>query len=137
MPAVTRWCIKSGMLCLMAGLLGLALLAARPVTGGPAWLGALWPTLLHLLVVGWLTQLIFGVAHWMFPRHSADAPRGNERLMWAAWVALNAGLLLRVVGEPRAVLGHDAAALLLLSAVLQLGAAALFTANIWPRVKAR
>lgn len=137
MPAVTRWFLKSGMLCLMAGLLGLALLAARPVIGGPAWVGALWPTLLHLLVVGWLTQLIFGVAHWMFPRSTAAAPRGNERLMWAAWVALNLGLLLRVAGEPRAILGHDTAPLLLLSAVLQLVAAVMFTANIWPRVRAR
>ncbi|MFN2317072.1 MAG: hypothetical protein ABR551_01075 [Gemmatimonadales bacterium] len=137
MPTVTRWFIKSGMLCLLAGLLGLTLVAARPVLGGPPWLGVLWPTLLHLLVVGWITQLIFGVAHWMFPRHTAAAPRGSERLMWLAWGCLNAGLLLRVIGEPRAILGHDAGLLLLASAVLPLLAAVAFVANIWPRVKAR
>lgn len=125
------------MLCLLAGLLGLLAVAARPVVGGPTWLGALWPTLLHLLVVGWLTQLIFGVAHWMFPRHTAEAPRGNERLMRMAWVALNLGLLLRVIGEPRAILGHDAAPLLPLAAALQFLAAVLFVVNTWPRVKAR
>lgn len=137
MPAVTRWFLRSGMLCLLAGLLGLSAMAARPVLGGPAWIGALWPTLLHLLVMGWITQLIFGVAHWMFPRHSARAPRGNERLMWASWGALNAGLLLRVAGEPRALLGHEAGTLLLLSAVLQALAALLFVVNTWPRTRAR
>lgn len=137
MPPVTRWFLKSGMLCLLAALLGLTMVAARPVLGGPAWLGALWPTLLHLLVMGWITQLIFGVSHWMFPRHTPEAPRGSERLMWLAWGCLNAGLLLRVLGEPRAILGHDAAALLLLSAVLQLLAALAFVANLWRRVKVR
>lgn len=137
MPTVTRWFIKSGMLCLLLGLVGLTVVAARPVLGGPTWLGALWPTLLHLLVMGWITQLIFGVSHWMFPRHTAAAPRGSEQLMWVAWVALNAGLLLRVIGEPRAILGQDAAVLLLLSAVLQLLAALAFVANLWRRVKVR
>lgn len=137
MPPVTRWFLKSGMLCLLAGLVGLTVVAARPVLGGPAWLGALWPTLLHLLVMGWITQLIFGVSHWMFPRHSSVAPRGSERLMWLAWGCLNAGLLLRIIGEPRAILGHDAAVLLLLSAVLQLLAALAFVANLWRRVKVR
>jgi hypothetical protein len=137
MPPVTRWFVKSGMVCLLAGLLGLLAVAARPVIGGPPWLGALWPTVLHLLVVGWITQLIFGVAHWMFPRHTALAPRGSERLMWLAWAALNAGLLLRVIGEPRAILGHDAAVPLLLSAGFQLIAALAFVTNLWRRVKVR
>ena len=137
MPTVTRWFIRSGMLCLLAGLVGLLAVAVQPVAGGPTWLGALRPTLLHLLVMGWITQLIFGVAHWMFPRHTPTAPRGSERLMWLAWVTLNAGLLLRIIGEPRAILGHDAAALLLLSAVLQLLAALAFVANLWRRVKVR
>ncbi|HUG28764.1 MAG TPA: hypothetical protein VMK53_10780 [Gemmatimonadales bacterium] len=137
MPPVTRWFLRSGMLCLLAGLLGLTVLAARPVLGGPSWLGALWPTLLHLLVMGWITQLIFGVSHWMFPRHTAVAPRGSEQLMWVTWVTLNAGLLLRVIGEPRAILGHEAAGLLLSSAVLQLLAALAFVANLWRRVKVR
>jgi hypothetical protein len=40
----------------------------------PALGALLWPTYLHLLVLGWLTQLIFGVAFWMFPRYSARNP---------------------------------------------------------------
>lgn len=137
MPPVTRWFLKSGLLCLLAALAGLALLPARAALGLPAEVLALWPTLLHLLVVGWITQLIFGVAYWMFPRHTAEAPRGSERLAWAAWGSLNLGMVLRLVAEPRAALGHDAGLLLVLAALLHLAAAACFITNTWPRVKAR
>jgi len=136
-PTVTRWFIKSGMLCLLAALAGLVALPAREFLPLPAVVAVLWPTLLHLLVVGWLTQLIFGVAHWLFPRRSKDAPRGDARLMWLAWGALNAGLLIRVVAEPGALLGHDRGVPLVASGLLQWAAALAFLANLWPRVKAR
>ncbi|MCL4864690.1 MAG: hypothetical protein KJZ47_02275 [Gemmatimonadales bacterium] len=137
MPTVTRWFIKSGMLCLLAALAGLVAVPARAFLAIPDALLVAWPTLLHLLVVGWLTQLIFGVAFWMFPRHTRETPRGNERLMWIAWGGLNLGLVLRLVGEPRALLGGDAGVLLTASALLQLVAAGCFIRVIWPRVKAR
>ena len=47
-----------------------------------------------------MTQLIFGVVIWMFPKYSTAQPRGNERLGWATYGLLNAGLLLRAIGEP-------------------------------------
>lgn len=137
MPTVTRWFIKSGMLCLLAALAGLIAIPASTYIAVPSALLVAWPTLLHVLVVGWLTQLIFGVAHWLFPQRTRESPRGNERLMWVAWGALNLGLLLRIIGEPRALLGHDAALLLLGSGLLQLVAALSFITNLWPRVKAR
>ena len=136
MPALTRWFVKSGLLYLLAGFL-LAVLMQWPVTGEWAWLRAAWPTYLHLLVVGWLTQLIFGVAFWLFPRYSAEHPRGSERLGWASFVLLNAGLLLRIAGEPRALMGEDAATLLTASAVAQLLAGWAFVANTWPRIRER
>lgn len=125
------------MLFLLAALAGLAAVPAREFLAMPDALLIAWPTLLHLLVVGWLTQLIFGVAHWLFPRHTRDTPRGSDRLMWLAWGTLNTGLLLRIIGEPRALLGHDAGLLLVGSGLLQLVAALAFIANTWQRVKAR
>jgi len=136
-PSVTRWFIKSGMVCLLAALVGLVAMPAREFLPFPAVVAVLWPTLLHLLVVGWLTQLIFGVAHWLFPRRTREAPRGDERLMWLAWVALNAGLVLRLVGEPLALMGQGAGGILVASGVLQWVAAVAFIVNLWPRVKAR
>lgn len=136
-PAVTRWLLRTAMGYLVGALaVGVllqwpALLARRPA------LAVLFPTYLHLLVVGWLTQVIFGVAYWMFPRHSAAQPRGSEPLGWATYALLNAGLLLRVAGEPMHALGHKTGGLLVASALLQLGAGWLFVVNTWPRVKER
>lgn len=108
-----------------------------PLAARVALIQVLWPTYVHLLVVGWLTQLIFGVAYWMFPRYSAERPRGSERLGWATFVLLNAGLLLRAIVEPWHALGGRGAALLVSSALLQLLAGWMFVANTWPRIRER
>lgn len=136
MPPLTRWLVKAALLYLIAALvLGVAM--QLPVAGRYPVLAVLWPTYLHVLVVGWLTQLIFGVAYWLFPRYSAERPRGSERLGWATFVLLNAGLLLRIVGEPWRALGRGGHAVLLASAVTQLLAVWCFVLNTWPRVKER
>ena len=137
MPAVSRWLLRAGMLWLLAGLAGGVLVAAGGPLGLPAAVAAAGPTAFHLLTVGWLTQLIFGVAHWMFPRASADRPRGREGLLWAALALLNAGLVLRVLAEPVAGLGGGGVPALALSGALQLAAAACFVANTWPRARGR
>jgi heme/copper-type cytochrome/quinol oxidase subunit 1 len=103
----------------------------------PALRQLLWPTYLHLLVLGWLTQLIFGVAFWMFPRYSAKEPHGSESLGWTSYWFLNAGLILRAVGEPSLALGARTGWILVLAALLQLGAGWAFILNTWPRVKLR
>jgi hypothetical protein len=135
-PPLTRWLVKAALLYLIAALvLGVAM--QLPLASRYPVLAVLWPTYLHVLVVGWLTQLIFGVAYWLFPRYSADRPRGSERLGWAMFVLLNAGLLLRIVGEPWRALGGGGHVVLLVSAVAQLLAVWAFVLNSWPRVKER
>ncbi|HXE57835.1 MAG TPA: hypothetical protein VNK43_07535 [Gemmatimonadales bacterium] len=137
MPPQTRWFLRAALLYLVAALaLGVILTLPRAVEAHPL-LGALWPTYLHVLVVGWLTQLIFGVAYWMFPRHSAGRPRGSAALGWASFWLLNAGLLLRLVAEPWQVLGGQVGVVLVASAALQLGAGWAFVLNTWPRIKER
>jgi hypothetical protein len=102
-------------------------------------IAALLPVFYHLLMVGWATQLICGVALWMFPALSREQPRGDERLGWFTYGALNAGMLLRAIFEPlhawfsASWLGWPLA----LSALLQIVAIWVFVAAIWPRVKAR
>ncbi len=130
MPTLTRWFLRLGLLYLLAGLavgVGMALRAD--------WI-PLRPVYLHLLLVGWITQLIFGVAHWMFPRASREQPRGRETLGWTILVLLNTGLLLRVLVEPF-VPEAGGGWLLALSGTLQLAAALLFAIHIWPRTAAR
>jgi hypothetical protein len=54
------------------------------------------------------------------------------------FLLLNLGLLLRLIGEPRAAfVGRDAAGLLVASALAQLLAGWAFLINIWPRVRER
>jgi len=108
-----------------------AVVASHPV------IAVLFPTLLHLLVVGWITQVIFGVAYWMFPRYSAERPRGSERLGWVTLGSLNIGLLLRAAGEPLHALGQSTGGVLAASALLQLLAWWGFVVNTWPRIKER
>jgi hypothetical protein len=139
MPPLTRWFIRTALAYLVAALLvGLGLALGAVVTLPPVF-GTLQPVYFHLLMVGWVTQLIFGVVVWMFPKYSSEQPRGNERLGWATYVLLNAGLLLRAVGEPlsAAQLAGGAGWLLAASAVLQLLAGWAFVANTWARVKER
>jgi len=132
MPPITRWHVKLSLLYLVAGLT----LGVVQATGGE---GALLAPYVHLLVVGWITQMIFGVAYWMFPRFSKERPRGSDQLAVAGFALLNLGLLLRVVVEPLQT-HHPATGLgwlLLVSAVAQWLAGLAFAFNTWPRVKER
>ena len=139
MPPLTRYFIKTALIYLAAALLvGLAL-AARAAFDLPAEIAALSPVFFHLFMVGWVTQLIFGMLFWMLPKYSKELPRGNEKLAWAAYLLINVGLILRVIGEPLVALRSDLGVgwLLALSAILQLLGGWAFIANAWPRVKER
>jgi hypothetical protein len=137
MPTLTRWFIKTALACFVAALLAGVAVAARPALDLPPWLAALTPVYFHLLMVGWATQLIFGVAHWMFPKFSRDLPRGRDELAWATYALLNAGLLLRVVGEPMQAAQPEAGWgwALAASSILQWLAGIAFAVNTWARVK--
>lgn len=131
MPVLSRWFIRTALIALLAGF-GLAVVTA--LRGGA---GLLAPTVLHLLVVGWLSQMVFGVAFWLFPTLSTATPRGREWLGWLCYLTLNAGLVLRVVAEPAVANGGAKAVALLGSAIFQLAAAIAFVVNTWPRVRTR
>src|SRR6478736_4097363 len=123
MPTVTRWVLRTALIwAAIATATGVMLVWP----GAPAFP---YPTYLHLFTVGWLSNLIFGVAHWMFPRASAAKPRGDERMAWAGWGLLNAGLLCRLVGE-----SFPIPETLVASALLQLLGVWTWAAHLWSRV---
>lgn len=135
MPTLSRWLVKSGFGCLALALVLEALLA-RPggvMPGLPD--SALHLGAIHLLTVGWLLQLITGVAFWMFPRHPSRPPRGNDRLGWTGFALLNTGLVLRLVGEPWQLGFGGPGWPLLLSAALQFAAVILILGLLWPRIR--
>ncbi|MCC7358445.1 MAG: hypothetical protein IT317_03155 [Anaerolineales bacterium] len=139
MPRLTRWYLRTALIGFIAALLIGVLQAARGLFTLPAVVNALTPVYFHLLMVGWVTQLIFGIVFWMFPKPSAARPRGSEGLGWATYALLNVGLLLRVIAEPWQTLtpGDVPGSVLALSAVLQWLAGLAFVANTWARVKER
>lgn len=138
-PPLTRWFIKTAILYFVAALVLGVGLATEDAIRLPVSLGPLRPTYLHLLTLGWITQMIFGVAFWMFPRASRERPRGPEGPAIASYLLLNAGLLLRWIAEPLQVLQQTTAAgpMLIVSATLQWLAGVLFVVIIWGRVKAK
>lgn len=98
MPALSRWCVRCALIYLVVGMgVGSWLLIEQANGHAP---GTTWPVLhAHLLLVGFLLLLIMGVAHWMFPRvHGTRVGRGGG---WVAFALVNAGLILRVLAEPR------------------------------------
>lgn len=137
MPTLTRWFIKSALINFVAALVAGIVVSARPALNLPPELAALSPVFFHLLMVGWATQLIFGVVHWMFPKYSREKPRGSDRLAWATFILLNLGLILRIIGEPMQAFQPEAGWgwALAISSVLQWLAGMLFILNTWPRVK--
>ena len=137
MPLLTRWYIKSALAYLVAALLLAIVLALPNALNLPSFIRFMNPAYFHLFLVGWVTQMIFGVIYWMFPIITRARPRGNERLGWASYILLNVGLLLRVIAEPLTSIRSEAGLgwLLALSALLQWLAAVLFVILAWPRVK--
>ncbi len=134
MPTPARWLIKTALLHLVLAL-GLALVRAGQTAGLlPGTASTLWLPQLHLLTVGWLTQLIFGVAFWLFPS-PAPGTQPSARLMWIAYGLLNTGVLLRVGAEPGLIPASVQTWSLAMSAVLQWGASLLLVVHFWSRVR--
>ena len=101
--------------------------------------GVPWPLItahVHLLLVGFLLTLIFGVATWMFPRPARDDARYRPRLAWLIYWLLTASTAVRVLGEfGAAVAGTRGSPLAALGGLGQLAAAVVFVVNMWARVR--
>lgn len=135
MPILTRWFIKTALIYFILSLVIGFLLALRSVFDLPSLVASLSPVYFHLLMVGWITQLIFGVVHWMFPKYSKEKPRGDDRLSWAIYGLLNVGLVLRAIAEPLIAENILFGWMVAISSVLQMIAGWLFVITTWGRVK--
>lgn len=100
MPTLTRLYVKTSLFYLVAALVLALVFGLAQATTLPPLLAAAGPVYLHLFMVGWIMQLIMGIVFWMFPKYSRRDRAGNEWLAVVIYGLLNAGLLLRVVGEP-------------------------------------
>lgn len=82
----------------------------------------------EVVLLGWLVQFALGVALWIFP---FSARVSSDRRLWTAWIALNAGLWLVVIGawvhQPVVTVAGRGGEVL---------AGLLVTRVLWPRLRA-
>ncbi len=139
MPPLTRWMLKTGLVYLVVGLMAGTLYFTNAQWS--LWRPLLYlnPVYIHLLVVGWITQLIFGVIYWMFPIISRSNMRGNPHIAWAAYILLNVGLIMRAIAEPWRIASPNTVNGwgLVVSSLLQVIAAVGFVYISWGRVRER
>jgi hypothetical protein len=139
MDPLSTFMLRAALCWLLGGaVIGGLMLTDRAIPG--PWL-LLAPSHAHMLFVGWFLQFAIGVAYWLLPRKRLPTRLGYaERPAWAAVVALNLGLLARVIAEPieRAGSGTEFTLLLLaISALLQVAAIGIFVTQLWPRLATR
>lgn len=135
--SLVRRYIKTAILFLAAGLaIGVWMLVRRELYGRYA---TPFETSAHThaLLVGFVMEMILGVALWLFPRPEKGNIRYQPRLAEAAYWLLTLGTALRVVGE-LARPSVDALALrwtIVLCGVAQTLGLLLFFYTMWPRIR--
>lgn len=135
MPRASRWFIRTSLVYLAVGFtLGALLLFNKGVPLGAA-VARLLPAHIEFLLAGWVIQLVMGVATWIFPRFGVSPSAfGSEAATWVAFTLLNAGVWLAGVGALAP--GQAGDVLPLAGRLAEAGAAVVFAANIWARVRA-
>lgn len=130
MPRLSVYFIRASMIHALLGFtVGGLLLANKGIMFLPS-LWSLLPLHIEFAFIGWMAQLTMGVAFWILPRFSHGSPRGNEKLIWAAFVLLNTGILLVVI---QTLFGRNGATLT--GRIMELLALAAFAAGNWKRIK--
>jgi cbb3-type cytochrome oxidase subunit 1 len=101
--------------------------------------GVPWPLItahVHLLLVGFLLMLVFGIATWMFPRPGRDDARYRPGLAWVVYWLLTASTIVRALGEiGAAIAGSRGSLLAAVGGLGQLAAAIVFIVNMWTRIR--
>src|SRR5262245_8089379 len=107
MPRLSQLMIRTALVWLAVGYtIGGLLLLNKGIPLLP-WLWTLRFTHVHLLLVGWMVQVALGVAFWILPRLDTGGSRGNERLAWLCYGALNLGVILAALHDPLVMAGGE------------------------------
>lgn len=131
MPFISRLFIKAGMVFFV-----LSLIAALVIEIDIAAMPAIMPLFWHMLMVGWITQIIIGVSIWMFPGRNREEGFKAQKWGWLTFMFLNTGLVLRVISEPLVSISTSEIwnIILVFSAILQLVAGFTYFTEMWPRI---
>lgn len=139
MPLESRLFVKTSIVALALTFLWGATMALAEATGHP--IDPVWAIEhAHLAFVGWLVNVVIGIALWMLPLARETFPTTQGRypswLPYVVWGSLNVGLVMRICSEPFVASSGIAALGLGLSAVLQVVAIVLFGIVAWIRTRA-
>jgi hypothetical protein len=136
-PLESRLFVKTSLLALAIAFTWGALIAFLEGAGRaiPPW----WPIEhAHLALVGWLVNVVVGIALWMLPlnrdRYPTTKGRYPKQLPFLVYGLLNGGLLARIISEPN-LPNALAAWTLQASAVCQVIAIGLFVFVAWTRTR--
>jgi heme/copper-type cytochrome/quinol oxidase subunit 1 len=130
MPRLSCWFTRAALLHLMGGFtLGALLLWHKGVPLHPQ-LWRLLPAHIEFLLLGWVLQLVLGVAYWILPRFQTT--RRRPHLAWFAFIALNLGVWLVACAPFTGLLSDD---LRLAGRVAEAAATVAFALHAWPRIK--
>jgi heme/copper-type cytochrome/quinol oxidase subunit 1 len=138
MHSLARRYIKTGIAFLLLGLaLGVRMLVHRELGNrfaSPFEMSAH----THALLVGFMMQMIMGVALWLFPRPAKDDDRYRPFMAEIAYWILTTSTFVRVLGE---LLRPDISAPWLRWTIVAAGVAQalgvlLFFQTLWPRIRA-
>ncbi len=139
MPFESRLFVKTSLVALLlAFAVGAALAVAESlgIAVSPIWA----VEHAHLAFVGWLVNVVVGIALWMLPlardRYPETAGRYPKRGPLLVYGLLNGGLVLRIAFEPMLGAGLVPRVAVCISAVAQLAAILAFALIAWQRVRA-
>jgi hypothetical protein len=141
MPRESRLFVKAGLVYLVLTFVLGGIMLTLEAFGRPAPY-ALAIVHTHLGAVGWLVNTVLGIALWMLPlnreRFPATQGRYPPSVAYVCFALLNGGLVLRLVAEPWFQLGGKppvVAGLLVVAAIAQPLAIAIFVSVAWQRVR--
>jgi len=131
-PFLSVLLVRTALCWLAAGVAMGALLLASKAAPLPAGVLRLFHVHSEAVLIGWMAQFAMGVAWWILPKYPRLPERGPGAPIWAAWLLLNAGVLL--AGAGRSLGASDG--VVMAGRAAELLAAAVFAAAALPRVKA-
>lgn len=125
MPDTTIYSLRAALIWFVVGITIGATMMIDIAVGLGGVSSDLLHTHIHVMLFGWLVQIIFAVAYWMLPRFGRDRPRAG--LAIAGIVGVNLASV--------ASLGFPWWRLHAVVWVLEFAAFVLFAVHAWPRVK--
>lgn len=133
MPDLSRYMIRSALIYLLLGFtVGGLILTHKGLPFYPLmwrWL----PIHIEFLLIGWVVQLVMGVAFWILPRNWTRSQRPRVAFVWIAFTLLNLGIWLIVI----ATLWNANRGLLFGGRLVEVSAVIFFVFYAWQRVVSR